>query len=341
MSSDVSVPAQLEIGVLGAGPWGRNLIRAFGSAERCRVAAICDVDGAALEASRALSRDARLAADPSAIFEDRALTACVVATPSRDHAALAVAALEAGKHVFVEKPMALCTADAARIRDAATRTGRRVMVGHLLKYHPAVVELKRRIDRGELGTPRYLVSQRLGPQSARRAEGAWWSLAPHDVSLACFLFGEAPARISARRHALPGAPGDELVVARLDFPGGATAMIVVGACDPSKVRRLTVVGTGRAALFDDTAPTDKLKLYRAPDASLEHLAAEPEAWLGDAIDVPDVPRDEPLLCEARHFVGGVLDRAPVHSDADDGATVVRWLELGDRSMRDDGRPVAP
>lgn len=334
-----SASSSLGIGVIGAGPWGRNLIRSFERVARCRVATICDVDPAALDAARALSRRASLVSDARAILDDDGVDACVVATPSHDHASNAVAALESGKHVFIEKPMALSSVDAARIRDAAGRSARRVMVGHLLKYHPAVVELKQRIDAGELGTLRYLVSQRMGPHNARRTEGAWWSLAPHDLSLAQYLFRAAPTSLSARRHTLPGGTRDELVVARLEFPGGASAMIVAGTCDPAKVRRLTVVGTQRAAVFDDTLATDKLKLYRAPHASPEHMAAEPEAWLGEAIDVPRVAPDEPLLCEARHFVSGILDGTPLSSDVHDGSDVVRLLELGDLSMQRDGAVV--
>jgi UDP-2-acetamido-3-amino-2,3-dideoxy-glucuronate N-acetyltransferase len=237
--------------------------------------------------------------------------------------------------VFVEKPMALALRDAHRMRDAARAARRVLMVGHLLRYHPAVLRLKQWITAGQLGRLERVVALRLGPGTADASTNPWWSLAPHDLSLFRHLANTELAELSLRQAAPPGGPQ---IVARVRATG-ITADIVVSAAHSTKVRRLVVFGSEGAACFDDGGNAPCLAIHRGPPpawgSAVQELAAAPfplhEGWQPSAL-----PRLEPLAAEVAHFVSALLDGTRVATDAEEGCRVVAALEAGALSLSQNG-----
>jgi predicted dehydrogenase len=333
---------QAAIGVVGAGRWGRNLIRVFGNLERARVLAVCDTDPEKL-AVLSLPSGARPTGDLAAILDDPAVDAVVIATPPSAHAAHALLALAAGKHVFVEKPMALTLGDACRMRDAARRARRQLMVGHLLRYHPAVSELDELIHSERLGKIERVVALRLGPRATTNEEGPWWSLAPHDLSLVRRICRSEILAVTASRSDF-GA-GASTVSARLRLSSGS-ASLLVSTAGHAKTRRFIVFGRRKTAVFDDGGETPTLTLFEAsgsPDAGSPSNALYAEgvlplgrADLGESEAVRLV-REEPLHREAVHFVDALLGGCRISTDADEGCSVTAALEAGNTSFVEGGR----
>lgn len=323
----------LRIGLVGVGRWGERLLRVFSEVERCEVTAVCDTSGPRL--ARVLDADLCRTESLEALLAGPSVDAVAIATPSASHARLTCAALRAQKDVFVEKPMALTLSDSRAMVEAARRASRRLMVGHVLAYHPAVVELERMVQLGRLGRLERIVSSRLSPGAARDGETAWWSLAPHDVSLANLLFRADPLRVTAT----PGPSGDRLgVTARFSFPGHRTLDLRVGFSAAEKRRRVVVQGTEGTAVFDDLLSADKLRLY--PSAvDVDRLCRDGEPPGATPGAVPVLPETEPLLAEARHFVGGVLDGTAIRTDGHEGTRVVAALAAGARSLRARGEHI--
>ena len=325
----------LGVAVVGVGRWGRNLVRVFADLRRAQLVAACDVSPTSLR--RHVPERAKRTTDYAEILADPAVDAVALATPAATHDQLAVQAFEAGKHVFVEKPLALSVPAAERVAQASTDAGRRLMIGHILQYHPAVTHLKGLLDRGRLGEVRYALCDRLGPGTTRDVD-SWWALAPHDVSVLRYLLGETPTEVVAHGHDAAGLPGPAVVSARLRFGSGLTAFVHVSSVHPTKTRRLTLVGTELTATFDDLGP-NKLVVGPTPP-ELRELDRAPDPLPVTGRSVCETGLGEPLRLEAQHFVDGVLDGAPIRSGAEDGVTAVRVLEAGSRSVRLGGTPVA-
>jgi predicted dehydrogenase len=251
--------------------------------------------------------------DYRSVLSDSRIDAVVIATPPNTHANLTIASFEAGKHVFVEKPMALCSADASRVVHAAKRAGKRGMVGYVMLHHPAVTQLKQWIDDGVLGEVRRIIATRRGPTGGPNEPGPWWSLAPHDVSLACFLLGREPRSIALAQR-MDGTA--TTIRARLTFGGGCVGEIAAAAGAIAKVRRVVVQGTRASALFDDTRSTEKLVLLTTTRDGLS------------AATTPDLPIFEALHVELAHFVDAISSDRRFLSDVQTGARVVHLLEAG-------------
>jgi len=328
------------VAIVGLGNWGKNLVRVFGSVERARLVALCDSDPARLGEHATLPPGPALVADADAVLGRDDVQAVVIATPPASHAALASAALASGRHVFVEKPMATSVADARYLAQEVERTGLRLMVGHILEYHPAFEALLGLVRSGELGDLRHVSCQRRG-RGASRHGTPWWSLAPHDLSLVRVLLGGDPSDVLV-------APRDGVrngaVVAQLRFLHHRTARVEVSAIDAHKTRRVTVVGTRKVAVFDDQEPANKLRVYTRRLDDRSSLTAP--AWLTcptelAALDSVVIPLDlvEPLQREAEHFVDAVLDQRPVRTGAGAGLAVVKLLEAGQRQL-DEPLPAA-
>ena len=324
---------RLGVAVIGAGRWGKNLIRVFGSLGNARLVSVCDVDRTRL---MSVDCEASKASQVSEILSDPMVDAVVIATPPSSHAELAVACLEAGKHVFVEKPMALSSADARRIVRAAHLSHRRAMVGLILHYHPAVEQLRQWLDAGVLGPVQKIFSCRTGLPEGDQDPNPWWSLGPHDVSLSCLLLRRDPQSISRSNRVDASTAFD----ARLEFEGGCTAEISVATGAVEKVRRLVVVGAQGIAVFDDMRLDDKLVLLDLPGRaakSLESVAIDLAGLHRRAAAL--LPRVEPLRIEAAHFARALLTDTPFLSDVVEGARVVELLEAGRESLAHGGRPV--
>ena len=277
----------------------------------------------------------RFTAELDDLLDDPEVDAIVLATPVPTHAELAFRVLEAGKHCFVEKPLAQSVADAERAVEASRRSGRILMVGHLLQYHPGVNKLKEVADSGELGDIHYIYGNRLNLGQLRRDENALWSLGAHDVSVLLHLADEEPFEWSARGESYMREGVEDVVFGFLRFPSGIAAHLHLSWLDPHKERRFTVVGSKRMATFDDMDPERKVTIYdkgfdQKSDTYGEYITRSGDIWS------PRVPNDEPLRLECEHFLACVRDgRTPV-SDGESGLRVVRVLE-GLQSSLDESR----
>jgi predicted dehydrogenase len=322
--------------VVGCGYWGKNLVRNFDRLSDLLIC--CDASDSVRASIAAAYPHVRVTARYEAVLEDEAVQAVILATPAPSHADMAMQALEAGKHVFVEKPLALSSADARAVVDAAARAGRILMVGHLLEYHPAVNYIKRMIDSGELGDIYYLYSQRLNLGKVRTDENALWSLAPHDISVALYLLGEEPESVEASGQAFLQPGVEDVTFATLRFASGRVAHIHVSWLDPHKNRSLTVVGTRRMVVFDDMEPQEKIRIYdKGVDGSLpgatpyESYAEVLQLRDGDIV-IPRLPTSEPLALECSEFLNSIETGVPPRSDGLDGLRVVRALEAAQAAL---------
>jgi predicted dehydrogenase len=327
---------RVRIGVVGLGYWGPSLARNFTSIEGCELAWMCDSDRGALERAGSRFPQARLTDDLGDLLADPALDAIALATPVSTHASSAVRVLEAGKHCFVEKPLAQSLADAQRAVTAAEASGRVLMVGHLLEYHPGVRKLKELTDSGALGDHIYYIyGNRLNLGKVRADENALWSLGAHDVSVVLHLAGEDPVEVVAHGEAYLRERVEDVVFCFLRFPSGLCAHLHLSWLDPHKERRFTVVGSRRMATFDDMALEGKLTIY---DKGMDEDARGYGEYITRSGDIfsPRIPNVEPLRVECEHFVECVRTGNRPRSDGQSGMRVVRVLEALQRSL-DAGR----
>lgn len=326
---------------VGVGLWGRNLLRNFASLEGAEVRYAVEASEARRkEITRQYPRVRAIASYEEAL-NDREVDAVVIATTAETHFALARAALEAGKHVYVEKPMALSSDHAREMVAMAEARGRVLMVGHLLEYHPAVLKLKELIASGELGDVYYIYSQRLNLGQIRHDEDAIWSLAPHDVSVICFLLDGTPQTVSARAGAYVRPDVADVGFVTLTFPGGRVGNLHVSWLDPHKVRRFTVVGSKKMAVFDDMESLEKIRVYdRGAETKVAFAPVGSQVTLrfGDIL-IPCIDLAEPLAIECRHFLDCVRNGTTPRSDGRDGLRVVQVLEASHRSLAAGGAPV--
>jgi predicted dehydrogenase len=316
--------APLSIGVVGLGYWGPNLARNFDAMASTEVRWCCDGREAMRERVAAQYPDARFTSDVQDLLGDPDLDAVVLATPVPTHAELAVRVLEAGKHCFVEKPMAQTIADAERVVDAQRRSGKVLMVGHLLQFHPGVNKLKEIADSGDLGQIRYIYGNRLNLGKLRTDENALWSLGAHDVSVLLHLAQEEPYEMSARGESYMHEGVEDVVFGFLRFRSGLAAHLHLSWLDPHKERRFTIVGSKRMATFDDMDHERKITIY---DKGFDPSAEPYEDFVARSGDIwsPRVPVAEPLRLECEHFVQCVREGLEPIADAGNGLAVVRVL----------------
>jgi predicted dehydrogenase len=319
------VTDRVRIGVAGLGYWGPNLARNFAAIGGCELAWCCDASEAARERWRPAFPGARFTADLGDLLADDALDAIVLATPVSTHAELAEIVLRAGKHCFVEKPLAQSVADAERAVAAARESGRTLMVGHLLVYHPGVERLKEIADSGELGDIHYIYSNRLNLGQLRADENALWSLGAHDVSVVLHLAGEEPCEVAARGESYMRQGIEDVVFGFLRFPSGLAAHLHLSWLDPHKERRFTVVGSRRMATFDDMELERKVTVY---DKGFDEDAGSYGEYITRSGDIwsPRIPNREPLRIECEHFVACLREGTRPRSDGEAGLRVVRVLE---------------
>ena len=321
----------ISVGVAGLGYWGPNLARNLDSIPGCELRWLCDPAAPARARLARAYPGARVTGEPEELLADPELDAIVLATPVPTHAALAIRALEARKHCFVEKPLATSAADAEAAVAAAERAGKVLMVGHLLEYHPAVVRLKELLDDQRLGPLYYVYGKRLNLGQLRADENALWSLGAHDVSVVLHLIGEEPEECLAQgaSYVRPGV--QDVAFCYLRFPSGIVAHLHLSWLDPHKERRLTVVGARRMATFDDMLIEGKLALY---DKGFDEDARSWGEYIARSGDIfcPRIPNAEPLRIECEHFLECIRTGATPRSDGHSGVRVVRVLERLQRSL---------
>lgn len=336
------------VALVGFGYWGANIGRNLALSDATEFIGIVDPDPGGRERARRAHPTTTIWSSLDDALADGRVRGVIIATPATSHASLALQALRAGRHVLVEKPLALVPGDARAICDAAREQGVIAMVGHTFLYSPPVAALKEYIDEGRLGRVNYLASQRLSLGKVRPDCNALWNLAPHDVSILMYLLDEVPSEVSARSATFlqPGIP--DVFFATLEFASGATAQLHVSWLDPRKVRSLTVVGDGAMALYDDVQVDQKIVIYDAgvtPEAAEDFAEYESMAefqWrtrVGD-IFIPKVAMREPLLNEIEAFSEACITGKPPLADAEHGLQVVEVLSAIDSSAQNRGCPVA-
>lgn len=322
------------IAMIGAGRWGSNWVRTLAAMKEAELCCVCDLHEPTLDRIRSQYPSVRMTSNLDDVMEDDSIDAVVIATIAPTHFDVAKRAILSGKHVMVEKPMTLTTSESIELTDLARLRGRVLMVGHLLEYHPAILYIKELIDSGDLGDLYYVYSQRLNLGTVRRDENAWWSLAPHDVSVACRLLGDAPTTVQCRGQNVVQSSVEDVVFGTLQFPGGKLAHIHVSWLDPHKTRKLTVVGSRRMVVFDDTLPAYKVTVYHKGFSLNQEYNSYAE-WIslhqGDVV-CPKLPSVEPLKQEALHFVECIEKRRTPVSDGESGTMVVSVLEHGQKSL---------
>ncbi len=329
----------LQIGVIGCGYWGPNLIRNFYGLQGCTVRYVSDLDSSRLDHMAGLYPDVEMTTRVDDLFECEELDAIVIATPVFLHYELAKRALLSGKHVFVEKPMASSSAECLELVELADELGLSLMVGHTFIYASVVRRMKEIVDAGDLGEILYVSSQRLNLGLFQKDINVAWDLAPHDISIILYLLGKVPTSVNCQgnSHVRPGI--EDVTNMTLTFSDRQMATIQSSWLDPNKVRKMTVVGTQRMLVYDDLEPLEKIKIYDKRVESPPHYDTFAEFQYsyhyGDTYS-PFVQQTEPLKVETQHFLDCINEGTHCESGGEEGLQVVRILEASSESLRNSG-----
>ena len=316
----------VRVAAIGCGYWGKNLVRNF--AELGALAAICDPDRNT--ARQLAERHHARVAEFDAVLRDDEIAGVAIAAPAALHAELASRALEAGKHVFVEKPLALTIAEAEQLCVMAERADRKLMVGHLLQYHPAFIKLRELVREGVLGRLEYISSTRLNLGKVRREEDILWSFAPHDLSMILSLVGQEPSEVTAQGGYYLHRTIADVTTTLLAFPGGEQAHVFVSWLHPFKEQKLVVTGDRTMAVFDDAQPwSRKLLLY---PHRIEWRETMPVPQKAEADPVP-LDEGEPLNLECRHFLDCIANGSKPRTDGPEGLRVLRVLARASEALK--------
>ena len=327
------------VAVVGAGYWGPNLIRNLAEAPGAELLTICDEDEGRLQTVGRRYPATALETDLGEVLKDDSIEGLIIATPAATHHDLAIRAMEAGKDVLVEKPLALNVAQCRALVECARKNDRILMVGHTFLFNAAVRCIKDLHDSGELGDVLYVYASRVNLGRIRQDVNALWNVAPHDISIVNYVLGEEPTRVRAmgRSFLQPGI--EDVVFAMFEYPGGAVVHIHASWLDPSKVRKATFVGSKKMVVYDDVETEGKIKIYdkgvrrQGPDA--EYGEFQLKLHSGD-IHIPKITFTEPLAEECAHFVDCVTNRKTPRTDGRQGLSVVAALEAAQKSLEAGG-----
>jgi len=328
-----------KLAVIGCGNWGKNLVRIFCQLLGAEQVICCDPRNELVQSLTEAYPGVGTTTNVDHIWEDSSVMAVAIATPVLTHYPLAQRALLTGLHAFVEKPMTTNTAEAAELCDLAERENRVLMVDHLLLFHPAIKELGLRIAAGDLGDIYHLYSRRTNLGIVRSEENVLWSLGPHDVAVMLELVGQSPVRVAASGgiYLQPQLGLHDVVFVTLVFPRGQLGHLHLSWHDPQKIRQITVVGSRKTAVFEDSGPEEKLRLYDidvdspSGDGMLSLRSGDPE--------VPTIPAIEPLVLACQRFLDSVDRDRALLSTGRTGLEVVRILEAAQASLDKAGAPV--
>ena len=333
----------IQVGVVGCGYWGPNLIRNLRQSPDCQLKLICDSSEQRLRHMRRLYPEVAVTHKFEELLNDADLDAVVIATPVRFHYEMAKASLNAGKHTFIEKPMARTVAEGEELLALAERKGLVLMVGHTFLFSPAVRRMKEIVDAGDIGELQYIAARRLNLGLFQKDINVAWDLAPHDISIILHLLDEQPVSVSCQGSSHVTRGIEDVTMMYLNFPRNRCAFIQNSWLDPKKVRTMTVVGSRRMIVYDDTEPLEKLKIYDARVEVPPHYDTFAEFTYsyhyGDAY-VPYIKQDEPLKLECQHFLECIRNECSPITCGRHGLNVVRILEASGESLRRQGALVA-
>jgi predicted dehydrogenase len=332
----------IKVGVVGCGYWGPNLIRNLRQSPDCQLKVICDTSEQRLRHMRRLHQDVATTSRFEDVLNDAEIDAVVIATPVRFHYEMAKAVLFAGKHVFIEKPMARTEAEGEELCALAEQQGLTIMVGHTFLFSPAVRRMKEIVDSGDIGELQYISARRLNLGLFQKDINVAWDLAPHDISIILHLLDEQPVSVSCQGSSHVTRGIEDVTMMYLTFAKNRCAFIQNSWLDPKKVRQMTVVGSRRMIVYDDTEPLEKLKIYDARVEVPPHYDSFAEFTYsyhyGDAY-VPYIKQDEPLKLECQHFLECIRGEATPITGGRQGLEVVRILEAAGNSLRQKGAAV--
>lgn len=316
------------LALVGCGYWGKNLLRVFNELGVLKI--IFDENRKLLEEKAIQNSHLKVASNFEDILQDKKIKAIVIASPAVTHYKIAKQAILAGKDVFIEKPLALSVSEGKELVTLADKKKRILMVGHLLHYHPAILEMEKIVKNGKIGNIRYIVSHRLNFGKLRKEENVLWSFAPHDISIIKKFLGMPDSVISSGRSFLnTGVP--DITMSILNFNNGKGAHIFVSWLNPFKEQKLTIVGEKGMLVFDDQVK-DKLVLY---NHSIRWNADCPEAVKAD-LKIIRIKNSEPLLEEAKHFISCIKNRKTPKTDGKEAFDVLRILDACQRSIIKNG-----
>src|SRR5437868_823461 len=314
------------VAVIGNGYWGKNLVRNFHALGVLKL--VCDTRLEALEEAHA-AFGVQTCYSPDALLSNPKIQAVAIAAPAAQHYELAKASLEAGKDVYVEKPLALRVEEGQELVELARAGGRILMVGHILQYHPAVLKLKELIREGELGRLQYIYSSRLNLGKLRTEENILWSFAPHDISAILYLLDETPERVCSHGGTYLNGQIYDTTLTTCDFQSGVKAHIFVSWLHPFKEQKLAIIGDRKMAVFDDLEPKNKLVLY---SHRIDWRDRIPVAHK-DAGQTIVLPQDEPLRRECEHYIECTRTRGVPRTDGASGVQVLRVLQKCEESLQ--------
>jgi predicted dehydrogenase len=332
----------INIAVVGCGYWGPNLIRNFRVTPGAKVKTICDMNTDRLAQLGSLYPEVQTETRFENVLDDKSIDAIVVATPVRFHHKMAKAALEAGKHTFIEKPMASSSAECEELNDIARKNHLTLMIGHTFLYSSPVRKIKEIVQSGDIGQIQYISSRRLNLGLYQKDINVAWDLAPHDISIILYIMEQTPLSVNCRGncHVTPGI--EDVTNMALTFRHNQLATIQNSWLDPRKVREMTIVGTRRMIVYDDVEPLEKIKIYDARVDRPPHYDTFAEFTYsyhyGD-IYVPYVKQEEPLKVECKHFVDCIKSGATPITDGHHGLQLVRILEASSASLKENGAAI--
>ncbi|MEW6008493.1 MAG: Gfo/Idh/MocA family oxidoreductase [Candidatus Omnitrophota bacterium] len=338
----------VNIGVIGCGHWGPNLVRNFVELPDVELKVLCDLDENKVKSLKKYYPSVNTVTDYKEILDNKEIDAVAIATPAKSHYALARECLLAGKHILVEKPLALSSSEGADLLQLSEKYKKVLMVGHTFLYNPAIRELKKYIKSKEIGDIYYIFSQRLNLGQIRRDVNAMWNFAPHDISIILHLIDEIPIRVNAKGLSCLHSDNEDIVFLNLDFKSGINAHIHISWLDPVKVRRMVVVGSKKMIVYDDISADSKIQIYdKGVDKinnskNAQGLGSFAEFQLklrsGD-IHIPRIDFYEPLKEECAHFIDCIKNKRVPLTDGKHGLMVVKILEVANNSIKQAGAPI--
>ncbi len=317
------------IAVIGAGYWGKNLVRNFHQLGVLKT--ICDGAQPIREEMGKAYPDVSITADLADVLKDPEIDAVVIAAPAALHYEIAGKALNAGKHVFVEKPLSLTYSDGEKLVRLASECHRTLFVGHILQYHAAVIKLKAMIREGQIGRLQYIYSRRLSLGKIRREENILWSFAPHDISVILAITGEEPSYIDAVGNNFLHAQIPDVTMTNIKFPSGIGAHIFVSWLNPYKEQKLVIVGSSGMLVFDDTEPVERKLVHYPHTIDWKNGLPEPHKAESKPIDIAPIWK-EPLKAECEAFLTTIQNGIPPFTSGEEGLKVLKILELSQKSL---------
>lgn len=337
------MPKKIKLGVAGCGYWGPNLIRNFRSLPDCQLKVMCDLNTARLKHLKSVYPEVAGQTDYNHLLDNGAnLDAVVIATGVNAHYPMAKASLQAGKHTFIEKPMASSVEQCEELVDIAKKNGLVLMTGHTFLYSPVVRKIKEIIDKGDIGEIRYISARRLNLGLFQKDINVAWDLAPHDLSIILNLIGEMPQTVNCRgsAHVTPGI--EDVTTMCLGFSKQRSATIQSSWLDPRKVREMTIVGSKRMIVYDDLAPLEKIRVFDMRVERPPHYDTFGEfqyAYHYGDMYAPYIKQEEPLKTECQHFLDCIRTGSVPVSCGERGTELVKILEASSESLRQYGAPI--